>query len=72
MIDIQAYLQQHQTASQLLLQVHDELVFSVAPQEVLQLLPVIKLKMEQAADLSVKLKVEAKIGPNWGQMAEGV
>jgi DNA polymerase-1 len=51
--------------ARLLLQVHDELVFEVPPDEVAELQPKIKLAMESALELSVKLEVDIHIGKNW-------
>ncbi len=54
----------------MLLQVHDELVFEVADDKVeywaKKLIPL----MENAIKLSVPVKVEARVGDNWGEMAE--
>ena len=53
----------------MLLQVHDELLFEVAEDDVDRLIPIAKAVMEGAADpavhLSVKLTVEAGQGANW-------
>jgi DNA polymerase-1 len=58
------------TATRMLLQVHDELVFEVAASEVDAATPIIRHVMESAAapalDLSVPLGVEIGTGPNWG------
>ncbi|HBC42190.1 MAG TPA: DNA polymerase I [Pseudanabaena sp.] len=51
--------------AQLLLQVHDELVFEVPPDEIEELQPKIKEAMESALDLSVKLEVDIHTGKNW-------
>ncbi len=51
--------------ARLLLQVHDELVFEVPPDEVAELKPKIKLAMESALELSVKLEVDIHTGKNW-------
>jgi DNA polymerase-1 len=54
----------------MLLQVHDELVFEVREDKVEEwakkLIPI----MEQAISLSVPIKVEGKVGNNWGEMEE--
>jgi DNA polymerase I len=52
----------------LLLQVHDELVIQVAPEEVNEVARVVREEMENAFPLSVPLTVESKIGPNWYEM----
>jgi DNA polymerase I len=49
----------------LLLQVHDELVFEVHPDEWAELQPKIKSEMESAVALSVPLLVEIGAGANW-------
>lgn len=51
-----------------LLQVHDELVIQVAPEEIEQVAKVVKEEMENAFLLSVSLTVECKTGPNWYEM----
>jgi DNA polymerase I len=51
--------------AQLLLQVHDELVFEMPPAEWPVLKPLIAKAMEQAVQLSVPLLVEMGAGPNW-------
>lgn len=51
--------------ARLLLQVHDELVFEVPPEEWEALAPRITDTMEAAVQLKVPLKVEAHAGPNW-------
>jgi DNA polymerase-1 len=53
----------------MLLQVHDELVFEVPPEEIARTLPVIKRVMEEAplpaVALSVPLQVDARAADNW-------
>jgi DNA polymerase-1 len=55
----------------MLLQVHDELVFEVADDEVEATLPVVQKVMEQAPlpalSLSVPLAVEARAAHNWDE-----
>ncbi|MDA0866641.1 MAG: DNA polymerase I [Cyanobacteria bacterium] len=51
--------------ARLLLQVHDELVFEVPPEEWEALQPQINQVMESAVQLQVPLVVEAHAGPNW-------
>ena len=62
-IQIHQVLQNYQ--ARLLLQVHDELVFEVPPQELEELQCKIKSVMENAVKLSVPLLVEASAGENW-------
>jgi DNA polymerase-1 len=49
----------------LLLQVHDELVFEVHPDDWAALQPQIQSTMESAVELSVPLRVEVRAGKNW-------
>ncbi|MFK8183250.1 MAG: DNA polymerase I [Phormidesmis sp.] len=49
----------------MLLQVHDELIFEVPPEEWETLKPKIESTMESAVNLAVPLKVEANAGKNW-------
>lgn len=49
----------------LLLQVHDELVFEVHPEDWQELQPQIKSTMESAVELSIPLMVEVRAGQNW-------
>jgi DNA polymerase-1 len=51
--------------ARLLLQVHDELVFEVPPEEWAELQPQIKSVMESAVQLRVPLVVEVNAGKNW-------
>ncbi|HKS07613.1 MAG TPA: DNA polymerase I [Gemmatimonadaceae bacterium] len=51
--------------SAMLLQVHDELVFEVAREELPALQPVVVNAMTSAADLSVPLIVDIGVGNNW-------
>jgi DNA polymerase-1 len=49
----------------MLLQVHDELVFEVPPDELGEIETLVKREMEQAAPLSVPLVVDVGTGMNW-------
>jgi len=63
MIEVNKVLQNYQ--ARLLLQVHDELIFEVPPQEWEELQPKIKDAMENALPLSVPLIVDIHAGQNW-------
>ena len=52
----------------LILQVHDELVFEVPRADVTKVASVVKQEMENAIKLKVPVVVEVKAGPNWAQM----
>ncbi|ANV87150.1 DNA polymerase I [Picosynechococcus sp. PCC 7117] len=63
MIQIHELLKDYQ--ARLLLQVHDELVFEMPPEEWEELGPKIKTTMEQAIPLSIPLVVDIHCGKNW-------
>lgn len=63
MIKLHDILQNYE--ARLLLQVHDELVLEVPPDEWEELEPIIHDTMTHAVELSVPLKVEARTGKNW-------
>ncbi len=55
-------------ASQMLLQVHDELVFETDAGELPRLATMVRELMEGALPLDVPLEVDLKVGDNWEQM----
>ncbi|MEG4404583.1 DNA polymerase I [Microcoleus sp. MON2_D5] len=63
MIEVHKILQNYQ--ARLLLQVHDELIFEVPPDEWEELQPKIRTAMENALPLSVPLIVDIHAGKNW-------
>ena len=63
MIEVHKILQHYQ--ARLLLQVHDELIFEVPPDEWEELQPKIRSAMENALPLSVPLIVDIHAGQNW-------
>ena len=65
MIHVEEALKEQDFKSKMLLQVHDELVFDVHKKEIDIFKRLIKDKMENALLLSVPLKVEVGLGPNW-------
>ncbi|MFN3704634.1 MAG: DNA polymerase [Thermoflexales bacterium] len=48
---------------------HDELVFDCPPQEVEVVKRIIVEEMENAFPLSVRLKSDVAVGPNWDEVA---
>lgn len=54
--------------TQMVLQVHDELVFEMPPDEQEQVVPLVKNLMETAFEISVPVLVEVKVGKNWAEM----
>jgi DNA polymerase-1 len=69
MVRMEGALAKKKLNAQMLLQVHDELVFEVPDDEVDKTLPVVKSVMEEAPmpalSLSVPLAVEAHAANNW-------
>ena len=67
MIQVQRDLKERNMRSQMVLQVHDELVFEYVNEELVVLQDLVKNRMEGAAQLRVPLKVEVAVGPNWAE-----
>ncbi|HEX3342810.1 MAG TPA: DNA polymerase I [Pseudolabrys sp.] len=71
MIRIEPELQKDRLRAQMLLQVHDELIFEVPVNEVERTLPIIKSVMQSAPDpavsLHVPLQVDARAADNWDE-----
>ncbi|MGA1114035.1 MAG: DNA polymerase I [Aquiluna sp.] len=65
MIEVESGMLEEGLKSQLLLQVHDELVIAVAPGELEGVRKVAQEKMTEVAKLSVPLDVHIGIGENW-------
>jgi DNA polymerase-1 len=66
MIRLPPALKAARLESQMLLQVHDELLFEVPDKEIDKTREVARKVMESAAALSVPLVVETGVGDNWG------
>jgi len=54
--------------SKLLLQVHDELIFEVPEDELEEMKKLVPQIMATSLELSLPLKVDVKVGKNWGQL----
>lgn len=65
MLNVDRAIKERNLASRLLLQVHDELVFEVPPEELSLMQSLVREHMEKALELSVPLKVDIKVGPDW-------
>jgi len=68
MVRLHRLIAQRGFKAQMLLQVHDELLFEVDESRVEALSRVVKSEMEAVAPLRVPLLVEVKTGPNWSEM----
>ncbi|MDJ0778684.1 MAG: DNA polymerase I [Gammaproteobacteria bacterium] len=67
MIRVQGWLDGNRPDCRMIMQVHDELVFEVAEGEVEECQDGIAALMTGAADLSVRLEVDAGVGANWNE-----
>ena len=65
MIEVQRYIEEEKVPANMLLQVHDELVFEVQKQQSERFAMKVKEIMENAQKLSVPLVVDWGIGRNW-------
>ncbi|MCK4519830.1 MAG: DNA polymerase I [Candidatus Omnitrophica bacterium] len=70
MVKIDKELTERKLKTKLIMQIHDELVFDVAPGELEEVKVFIKKYMEEAIKLIVQVKVNLEAGKNWGQMKE--
>ena len=64
MIRIENLLNKHKSDTKMLIQVHDELVFDLAPKEQ-DLIPQIESIMREAIPMEVPIIIESGIGNNW-------
>ncbi|MCK4794225.1 MAG: DNA polymerase I, partial [Desulfobacteraceae bacterium] len=53
--------------AKMLLQVHDELLFEVPPEELEKTKELVRAIMEGVYELRVPLKVNINVGPNWAE-----
>lgn len=68
MINLDREIEKRRLKSKMLLQVHDELIFEVPEAELEEMRQLAPEIMSTALKLSVPLKVDIKIGKNWGEM----
>ena len=67
MLGVHRRLQSQTLSANMLLQIHDELVFEVAPEEIDPLAELVVEEMSQVMSLAVPLKVDVKHGENWAE-----
>jgi DNA polymerase-1 len=65
MVNIRNRLRRERLSAQMLLQVHDELVFEVPLGELDAVRSLVVAEMERAVDLDVPIKVDVGAGRNW-------
>ena len=68
MINIDREMAERKLRSRMFIQVHDELIFEVAPGEMDEMTGLVTELMPAAMDLLVPLNVEVKSGDSWGHM----
>jgi DNA polymerase I len=67
MLRLDRRLEETDLGGEMILQVHDELVFDAHQERAKNLAEIVALEMRQALPLSVPLKVDIKIGSNWAE-----
>ncbi len=67
MLNIYRRLRAEQRQTKMLLQIHDELVFEVPPEELQNVTKLVVEEMSGVMQLSVPLKVDVKTGKNWAE-----
>ena len=64
MVNIYKYMEENKVKSKLIIQIHDELVFDLHPEE-LYLVDIFKNIMEEASNLRVRLVASSSVGKDW-------
>jgi DNA polymerase-1 len=67
MVEIDKLLKERHLKSFMVLQIHDELVFEVPKDELLEVESIVKKTMESVYPLKVPLKVNIAVGKNWAE-----
>ncbi len=67
MITVHRRLKAEGLAAKMLLQIHDELVFELPPEEQPRLTDLVITEMAAAASLAVPLEVDVNVGKNWAE-----
>ena len=68
MVNLHREMERRNLRTKMTLQVHDELLFEVPPEEVETMKELVAEIMPQALKLSVPLKIDIKLGKNWAEM----
>ncbi|MCC6495744.1 MAG: DNA polymerase I [Propionibacteriaceae bacterium] len=69
MLDVETAIAQRGLRSRMLLQVHDELVFEIAPGERAEFEALVRDKMGHAVEMAVPLEVSVGVGRSWHEAA---
>ena len=70
MLNVYRRLKAEKCAGEMLLRVHDELVFEAPPEEVPTVAKLVREEMSGAMKLEVPLEVDVAAGPNWLDVEE--
>lgn len=65
MVNVYNKLKERKLKSKLILQVHDELILNVIPEELEEIKDLVKNEMENVLDLSLPLDVDINVGSTW-------
>ena len=68
MLRIADALREHELATRMILQVHDELIFELPRAEAAAVGGILEEFMPSAIEMVVPLQIEMKLGPNWRDM----
>jgi DNA polymerase-1 len=68
MLEVEMALEQEGLCGQMLLQLHDELLFEVPRGELAVTARLVRQVMEEVVSLKVPLTVDLRVGENWGEM----
>jgi DNA polymerase-1 len=69
MINLHREMEKRNLRSKMLLQIHDELLFEVPEEELEEMKSLVAELMPRAVALCVPVKIDIKLGRNWGEMA---
>jgi DNA polymerase-1 len=69
MINLHREMERRNLKSRMLLQIHDELLFEMPEEEVEDMKSLVAEFMSHAVELCVPVKIDTKLGKNWGEMA---
>lgn len=70
MVRVQRRLEEKKMRSQMVITVHDEIVFDVIPGEEKDLVAIVQEEMEGAMTLTVPIRISIRKGKNWLEMAK--
>ncbi|MEW6243292.1 MAG: DNA polymerase I [Bacillota bacterium] len=70
MVRIYRRIKEEGLRARMVLQVHDELIFELPPDELTTVADLVRTEMEGVAELAVPLRADLKVGPNWYDMEE--